>query len=287
MEYRPQIGADFFCGKPGDGYNGDMPISPEMGKMPEMIATFYRAGLVGELIADMVRGEGNRDLVADARRLVKELKKHCVVEVMGIENIPKESGCLVVFNHPNIDVLMPAMLDLITEIFDENGQQVCLAMGSEIPMTTSKFNDKSALPGSVSLLRRFHQLYPNNIISVPTAEKRKDFLTGRAVAVRKIMKEFKKNNIVLISPEGHVEEGGVVSPPETYHEGSGKLGILAASMGIPTVPVGIWKEEGVIVTNVGEPFMIESEEADMAVVEMMYCVARAMPEELRGPFKKI
>lgn len=150
-----------------------------------------------------------------------------------MENIPKEGGSLIVFNHPNMDVLLPAMLELLVKIYDLNGQQVKLAMGSEIPMTTANFNEKTALPGSILLLKRFHQMYSENIISVPTAEKRKDYLSGRTRAVRQIMRAFKEKNVVIISPEGHVEKNGTISPLEIYHEGSGKLAMFVVSQLMP------------------------------------------------------
>jgi len=265
--------------------NRNMPIAPEMKKLPGLIGAFNRAGLIGELLKGMIGAETDRDMVVDARKLIRELEKQNPVEIFGLENIPKEGGCLMVFNHPNIDVLLPAILSMIVKLDDKTGQRVCLVQGSEIPMTTNDFNAKTSLPGSVALLRRFHGLYPKNIIPVPTAEDRNDYLTGRAVAVRKIMREFKKNNIVLISPEGHIEENNTISPPETFHKGSGKLGSLATKLGIPTVAMGVWEEDGVTYVNIGKPFFVSSEDPDEAVVEMMYGVALTLPNELRGPFE--
>lgn len=263
-----------------------MPLAPELGKIPPIIRTFYRAGLVKELVDGMVEGETGRDLVEDARRLLRVLENEHHVDLWGIENVPRESGCLIVFNHPNMDVLLPAMMKLIVEIYENNGQQIKLVMGSEIPMTTENFVGKSAVPGSISLLRRFHQMYSNNIISVPNTEDRKDFVTGRTVAVRKIMRAFKENDIVVISPEGHVEDGGVISRANTYHDGSGKLAVLATKVGIPTVPVAIWGEGNKeIEVMVGQPFLISTANSNLAAIEAMAKIAQIMPEELRGPFK--
>ncbi len=233
----------------------------------------------------IVTGENGRDMVEDAEKLLVELEKHSKVNLRGVENIPTDSGCLIVFNHPNMEVLLPAMLELFVSIFESNQKQVRLAMGSEIPLTTKNFNEKTAMPGSVWLLERFHGMYSNNIISVPTAENRKDFLTGRTVAVRKMMRSFKDNNIVAISPEGHVEINGTVSPVHTYHDGSGKMAMLASRMGIPTVPVAVWGDEREIGVVVGKPFFITAETTNLAAVESMYQVSRNLPEELRGPFR--
>jgi 1-acyl-sn-glycerol-3-phosphate acyltransferase len=262
-----------------------MPLAPELATLPEMIGSFHRAGLIKELVVGMMKGEKGRDMVADAKRLMKELETKNSVNVYGLENIPKESGCLIVFNHPNMDVLLPAMLELMIDIHEQNDQQIRLAMGSEIPMITKDFNDKTAVPGSIALLRQFHQLYENNIISVPTAENRKDYLTGRAMAVRKMIRAFKQKDVVVISPEGHVEINNSISPADSYHDGSGKLAVLATRMGIPTVPVAIWGGNGKIEVNVGRPFFLRTEESDLVAIEAMSEIARIMPEELRGPFR--
>lgn len=225
-------------------------------------------------------------MVADAEKLLKVLETENKVYLFGSENIPKDSGCLIVFNHPNIDVLLPAMLNLIVGINRETGRQARLAMGSEIPMTTSNFNDKSAVPGSIWLLNHFHRLYSKNIISVPTAETRKDYLTGRADAVRKIMRAIQAKDVMMISPEGHVEIDNQISPVDSYHDGSGKLALLAARMGIPTVPVAIWGgAKGEVNVNIGKAFIMEGSDPNMAAVRVMSEVAKGMPEELRGPFR--
>ncbi|KKT40008.1 hypothetical protein A3K29_01315 [Candidatus Collierbacteria bacterium RIFOXYB2_FULL_46_14] len=263
-----------------------MPLAPELGKLPEIVGSFYRAGLIKELIDGMLRGETGRDIVSDAKRLLRELESENQVNLMGLENMPRNVGCLIVFNHPNMDTLLPAMLKLIVGINENSGQQMKLAMGSEIPMTTENYVGKRAVPGSVSLLKRFHQMYSNNIISVPNTEDRKDFVSGRTVAVRKIMRAFKENSIVVISPEGHVEDEGVISRVDTYHDGSGKLAVLATKVGISTVPVAIWEEDDKeIEVRVGQPFLISTFESNLAAIEAMSKIAQIMPEKLRGPFK--
>ena len=63
-------------------------------------------------------------------------------------------------------------------------------MASEIVLS-GKFNDKAALPGSIQFITRFHSLYPENIISTPTVESRKDFISGRAIAAKNMIKRLK------------------------------------------------------------------------------------------------
>jgi len=114
---------------------------------------------------------------------------------------------------------------MMVRMNEENGRNVILPMASEIPMT-AKFNEKSSLPGSIWLLKKLQSLYPDTIVPVPTAQHRHDFLSGRTVAMRKIMRGLTGGGMVLISPEGHTEVDGVMSPVETYHEGSGRLILL-------------------------------------------------------------
>ena len=99
-----------------------------------------------------------------------------------------------------------------------------------------------------------------------------------------MMRAFKDHNIVAISPEGHVERNGAVSPMDTYHDGSGKMAMLSTRMGIPTVPVSVWGGEEMFVV-VGKPFYITAETANLATVESMFHVSVNLPEELRGPFR--
>lgn len=262
-----------------------MPLSPELSRLPGFAASFYRAGLMGELVVGMVKGENGRDLVEDARRLMKELETKSMIIVSGVENIPSEGGSLIVFNHPNIEVLLPALLKLFVQIFDTSGQQIRLAMTSEITMTMANYNEKTAFPGSALLMERFHRLYSKNIISVPNTTDRKDYLSGRVTAVRQMMRALTTKELVFISPEGNIERNGVLLPVETYQEGAGKLAILATKMGIPTVPVAVWEEGKTIQVVVGTPFFMTTEEADLAAVEAMFEVAKYLPPELRGPFK--
>ena len=105
-----------------------MPLAPELATLPDTIKAFYKAGLIRELIVGMMKGETGRDMAEDAKKLLNELESKTEVNVYGFENIPKNQGSLIVFNHPNIDVLLPAMLSLIVKVLDENGQKLKLAM---------------------------------------------------------------------------------------------------------------------------------------------------------------
>ncbi len=263
-----------------------MSISPEIKKIPYLYHVFARAGLAGELILDVVRGRTNRNLVADARRLSAEFGKSWLVHVNGVENISEFDGCLMVFNHPNVDILLPAFLRLITEINNVyERKNPVFVMGSEIPIF-GRF-DRYPLPGSPTFLKRFHHVYPNNIISVPTTRMRKDYVEGRVFAARRIIKSLKDGNIVVISPEGHIEINNQISPLSTFHAGSGRLAIIATKHRIPISPVAIWEEnQGTINVEVGRPFYIETSDSADAVNDLMRHVADLLPDKLRGPFRE-
>ncbi len=261
-----------------------MPVSAELSRLPGIAASFYRAGLMREMVVAMLRGETGRDLIEDARKILSEMEKESKIEITGLENMP-ESGAVIVFNHPNNNLIIPAILDLSVKVFDRTKQRIKLTIASEITMLSNKLNEKVALPGSPTLLNRVYGLYPDQIIPIPTAENRKDYLTGRAIAIRKILRSFKDRNLIAISPEGHIEKGGCISPTETFHEGSGKIAILATKMGIPTVPMAIWEEEKKIQVIIGQPFYITAQESDLAAVEAMFEVSKYLPPDLRGPFK--
>lgn len=266
-------------------YYHSMPIAPELKKLPEIIGKFNRAGMTSELINALIREETNRDLVDDARRLLVEFGGDELVDIQGLENIPKKTGCLVVFNHPNMDVLLPAMLSLMVKVHDNGGHTPTILMGGEIPLL-AKFNDTYPLPGSIKLINRFHRLYPENIISVPISTKRKDYHSGRFLAIRKTITALKNGNMVVVSPEGHVEKDNVISPIDTLHSGSGGLSIMASNLGIPVIPVGIWgmsKGEQAHV-NIGKPFFVKTKDKEEAVCELMYRVAQVMPEKFHGQF---
>lgn len=262
-----------------------MPFSPELGVMPEIASKFFRSGVAQEILLSLYKGDENRNLVEDGRRVVAEFKKVETICIHGLENI--KSGALVTFNHPNNDFMFPGFLDLVVNIHDRLKRDVKLVMASEI-MLFANLNDKKEFPGSIKFMERFHRMYGGSIISTPTVESRKDFVTGRAVAVRKILRELTAGNIIAISPEGHIENDGVISPPETFHPGSGAIARLATRSGIPTVPVGVWgwHDPKKIFVRVGPAYFPKGENDKEAVNDIMAHIASLMPFNLRGPFSQ-
>lgn len=261
-----------------------MPLSPEIRTIPDTIKKFNRAGLTGELITALLTGQNGRDMIPDAKRLLVQYGEG-LVKSEGTEKIPIAGGALLMFNHPNMDVLTPAMLKIMVDIHDHGGHTPVLMQGAEIPLFAS-FNESVPLPGSIALLRRFHALYPETFISVPMSRRRKDYDSGRFLALRHAMRSLKNGGMVFISPEGHVEKDNTISPTDTFHDGAGRLAILASDNGIPSLPVGIWREteEGQIRVSIGDPFFFTSHDPTEAVSGVMHHIADILPEHLRGPF---
>lgn len=262
-----------------------MPLSPELKVMPYIASKFFSSGVATELIASVYRGDTNRNLVEDGRRVMTEFKKSVYIKINGLKNI--KGGAIITFNHPNNDLMFPGVMDLIVEAHDKLKRDMRLVMASEI-MLMADLNDKKELPGSIGFMERFHRMYGEAIISTPTVESRKDFVNGRAVALRHIIREVTKGNIIAIAPEGHIEKDGEISPLETFHDGSGAISRIAAKRGIPTIPVGIWgwDKPRTIFLNIGPGFFPNDSSNKEAVEDVMRHIALQMPWHLRGPFKE-
>lgn len=259
-----------------------MPVSPEIFLLTDQVKKFTRAGLTFELFRDLIIGRNNRDIVSDARRVLPEFLKDISVNISGEENI-QNSG-LIVFNHPGNDIMVPALLSLFITVNELTHKYVSLVKASDIMLLTN-YNDKKPLPGSVAFMKRFNNLYGENIISLPTLTSRKDYVSGRAVAARKIIEYLRRGQLVALAPEGHTEINNEISPLETYHDSSGTLIRYTSRFGLPIVPIGIWKEKNVINLKIGKPAKIFSENNLKAVVELMGLIAENLPEKHRGPFR--
>lgn len=262
-----------------------MAISPELKYMPRIAATFTKAGLTTEIVRDLVAGNKTRNLGHDAKRLVKEYEKQLTLNICGLENIP--DGGLIAFNHPDNDILLPGMLKVIDSVCEIKNKDIALVIASEI-MLTQKLNDKTAIPGSATFMKRMHSMYPNNIISAPTAQGRSDFAIGRALAARRVIRMLEKGSLIAISPEGHAEENNSISPMDTFHEGTGALARLAARLDKPVVPVGLYFQgkRTNITIEIGVPFKTDVATDKEAVNLIMGNIANILPNYMRGPFKK-
>ena len=261
---------------------GHMSISKEVFRLPGIVNKFTKAGLTLEISRDLMLGKNDRNIITDAEKLLPKFLKEVSINFEGEENL--QASGLIAFNHPSSNVVLPAFLSLIVKVKELTGKDVSLLMASEITLT-SNLNDKIPIPGSIFFMKRFHNLYGNKIISSPTVTFRKDYLSGRAVATRKVIKHLHNNEIVAIAPEGHVEINNEISPPESFHEGSGFLARMATKNGQPIIPIGIWKENDVVNLKIGKSVNILSEDNVQATKDLMKYIAENLPEKYRGPFK--
>lgn len=257
-----------------------MSLSPELRQIPGIAWKFTTSGLTFEILRD-IRTGSPRNLATDAGRLASEYEKHFIFNLEGLENIP--SGGLIAFNHPSSETLFPAIMKLISEIKAYSNKEVLLVAASEI-MLFSKFNDKISFPGSISFMKKLHGIYPDNIISAPTVQRRSDFTSGRALAARKVIRSIRQGNLVGISPEGHTEIGDIISPIETFHEGTGALASFAGKLGYPVVPISIWKNEKSLNIKISKSFIVTGEDNKENSISIMKKIAEALPQKLRGPF---
>src|SRR5258706_779926 len=170
-----------------------MAISPELFQIPCIAVKFTKDGLNSGIVLDLMRGREDRNMISDAKKILPQFEKETPVILEGIENL-KENG-LIAFNHPDNNVLIPAFLTLALKLDELKGKQINLVMASEIEVS-SKYNLKTALPGSALFIERFHKLYGGNIISTPTVQKRSDYLSGRPIALRQVINPLKAGEIL-------------------------------------------------------------------------------------------
>jgi len=256
-----------------------MSLSPEIKRLPKVLETFHKSGLMYELLRDsLVTKKGyTRNLVEDASRL----SVFASVEVEGLENIPKERGGFVVINHPQIDILLPSLFYFTSDVKEVRERDLVWAMGIDLPMF-----GKYPVPFTRTILTNFASLYPDNIIPVPTSKVREHYGTGRASARERIVEELNKGKLVALSPEARVEKDNAILPTEVYRHGSGGIAKFASCRGIPQIPVGVWGEEDRVKVKIGEAFLVKTNQTDHeAAIELMAHVALCLPEDYRGPFR--
>lgn len=261
-----------------------MSLSPEIRKIPQLIGQLRKNSLVSELISGAFGGQTNRDLITDARRGLEAFSEETPIALTGLENFPQEGGCLLVFNHPNVETLVPAILALFVGLNDTRGRdKIAIVTGSEIPLFKKFIR---AVPGSIAFMKRFHGLYPDNIISLPTLETRRDYERGRLSACRKILGFLKRGGVIAIAPEGHVEKNNTIAPLETCASGPATLAIMARNGSFHVVPVGIWEgSDSVINISIGNPFNVSGSGRAEALEELMGKIALLLPNHLRGQFQ--
>jgi hypothetical protein len=113
----------------------------------------------------------------------------------------------------------------------------------------------------------------------------------RAMAVRRVLSYARSNHLPMvgIAPEGRDIPGSVLG---TLPSGVGRFMHLISQYCPQVVPVGLWKEDGIVNLNFGCPYQLEvqaglkADERDQQVGEIvMRHIAARLPERLRGGYK--
>jgi len=257
---------------------GLMSLTPEFRRMPQVINLFYESGLMFEYFKGCLFERYNqpRDLTADAWRIINSRKN---MEIHGHENLNLPGGGLAIINHPKIDILIPALFLLAYELKTVHEKDIVFTMGE------AAYAGR-LIPAVTKLTGRFMDFYPRNIIPIPTAKRERDYQERRAIARERIIQELLNSNIVVLSPEARVEEGGVILPTQTYRFGAGGLAKEATKISIPQIPVAIWEADREVKISLGKSFYIDDglNDCDASIVLMRH-VAECLPRNLRGPFE--
>lgn len=256
-----------------------MSFSPELSKMPQVLYPFWKSRLMGEVLVGCLFEDHSqpRNIIADARRLVNFRE----MEICGVENTSLFGGSLAIINHPDIDTLIPALFFLTAEINDYCEKNVVFTMASEVSLS-----GKYSIPIVTKLVENFTRLYPENIIPVPTANRKNMYKDKRTNSRQIIIRKMEEGNIVVLAPEARVEKNNIILEKGTYRFGAGELAKIAAGLNIPQLPIAIWQEEKKIKIVVGSPFFVGRDlDNSEASVELMRQVAKCLPQRLRGPFE--
>jgi hypothetical protein len=255
-----------------------MPIAPEVWQAPRIIYQFGKSGLLGELVqATFLNRSQLRDMAADGRRLAEVFP----AEVRGIENIPEEGSCLLLSNHPRIDVALLALYQFAASLRKEKGRGFVFLMAGELALW-GDFAPRYLQ----TLLSRYQALYPETIFPVPTIKSRPGYHSGRVQATERARQALQTGQVVILHPEAETEKGNVILPKHIYRYGAGALVKESIRAGIVQIPLAMWVgAENKTVLRVGEPFAVDLALTNQeAVIEVMGKVAALMPNELRGPF---
>lgn len=241
-------------------------ISPEFRTVPGLIEQLGSGYVLPNILADiLLQRNSPRDFLDDAGRIA--LQNEVIVD--GLENIPRSGGVLLVFNHPYLTTLLPALMNLAVGINNEIGRKdFTLVMASEFRLSGN--HDDRHLPGSPAFFRGFGKLYPENIILVPQKKSRRDYDSGRVNAGTNIIRALLNGRIVAISPEGQIEKDGVVLDVHEYQSGAGKIAKWAIKKAMFIVPIGIWKDQvEELHTKIGQPLKIQSKNDQEVLREIM------------------
>ncbi len=207
-------------------------------------------------------------------------------KVIGDEHIPPEGPFVFVANHyerPGLKVWWGGML-AATAIYERRQSQGTLRW----LMTSEWYNFRLAglVPVPTWLLRWLFRRIANvyGLVIVPRSPERR---VGRAAAMRAILEVVEKQGEPIgMYPEGVGREVLIEAMPGT--------GLFLTSLnrrGIPTLPCGIYEEEGVLTARFGPPFFVDlpetaakGERDRLAREQVMAGIGCLLPQPMWGPY---
>ena len=258
-----------------------MPLPPEIKRLPCVLQEFHQSGLLKPVLWDTLFGKSGfvRNFSEDVARLAAVRS----INISGKEHLPQSGGGLVVFNHPDIDVIPPAIASLAGALYEGGRSDLVFVMGYWL--ISFGFVGLGLDFGLEILSKRFTRLYPDNFIVVPTRASRKDYRQCRDRVKEEIVKRMSEGKLVALTPEGQIEADNIILPKKVFRHGSGYLARKASGLGLPIIPVAIWESgDKKIELAIGSAFRVEGTSNQEAVIQVMENIANLMPSHLRGPF---
>ena len=203
------------------------------------------------------------------------------IKIIGIERLPREGPSIVVMNH-----------------YYRPGFQAwwfALALAAYAPVDmhwtmTAAWTESRTLSTKVrAVISKY--LFPRlafiyNFTSMPPMPPRAHEVQMRALAVRKLLAEARKNPppVLALAPEGRDSLDGALTAP---HSGVGRLLYILNAQGFRFHPVGVYETDS-LVLNCGQPFRLESIDPanrDSAAADyVMQRIAGLLPTALRGRY---
>lgn len=227
---------------------------------------------------DMLRGR-RHSYARDGERLMARLARPPVLR--GEENIPLAGPLVLAANHyqrRGLWVNWGAMLASIA-VARRRGQDVRWVMAGEW-----RARALGPTPWPAPVLRWIFRRIAATLghILMPAANGRS---TGRARAVREMLRTLREGGVVGLLPEGRNSPGCVLRQPEPE---VGRLLIELGREGAPALPVGLCELDGALVATFGPPVALPTGRSPEAALrardEVMGAIARLLPEELRGAY---
>jgi hypothetical protein len=214
-----------------------------------------------------------RNVYEDAKKYVEGMR----IETTGIENLPKTDGALLVFNHPQGDIVFPGMFELIRVLGDEVGRKdFCIMMGGSMPMHNRMGDALYSLTDKI--IARFADLFEDNVLKIPSRKSQSDYTATRQAAKDLTVEMIDVGKKVFaLSPAGALD--GYGKP----RRGAGEIGRRVSETGRPVIPVAIWKGGKMVFLSIGKGFSASGLSDEDAAIKMVEKIRELIPENNLEP----